>query len=331
MQTSEHTVGQGGIFQLPEDQEPVPGWALEVSPDMVGLRVDAFICARIPRLSRSRASRLRIVDMATHKRLKKSATVELGQRILAIRPIPDEHPDPHFAPRIIWEDEQWCVLDKPPTLATHPSASYFRRTISYWLRVNGYAHMQSVHRLDVETSGLLVCGKTADAVKQGSDAFANQEVEKRYLAILEGTVKQEKWTVNIPLGFDAESKVPIKMGRGTLIASTEFKVWGRAAGRTLVEACPRGGRQHQIRIHARLSGHALLGDKLYGPNEQFFMNRGSSLSNADLETLGHWRHALHAYYLSADFLPRKFEIKPPKDWFNIRGIPVSLLNAGAGM
>ena len=170
----EDELGSGGIFQLEEDDTPVPGWQLHVSPDMAGLRVDAFLCAGIPRLSRSRASRLRVVDLGSGRRLKKSHLVENEQRILAIRPVPDADAKLGEPPRIIWEDQMWCLIDKPPTLATHPSASYFKRTVSYWLRLNGYQHMQSVHRLDVETSGLLLCGKTPAAVKIGSEAFANQ-------------------------------------------------------------------------------------------------------------------------------------------------------------
>ena len=326
MYEEDHTLGHGGIFQLPEDTEPVPGWALDVSPDMVGLRVDAFICARIPRLSRSRASRLRVIDRTTQKRLKKSATVVLGQQILAIRPIPDQHPDPNWVPTIIWEDDSWCVLNKPPTLATHPSASYFRRTVSYWLRTQGYRHMQSVHRLDVETSGILVCGKSPQAVKTGSDAFAEQEVDKRYLALVEGVVDKDEWVAEMPLGFDPTSRVPIKMGVGSLSALTRFNVRARGKQRTLVEARPIGGRQHQIRVHASLSGHPLVGDKLYGPSESFFLNRTADLSSEDLLSLGHWRHALHAYRVSAEFLPHSLEILPPEDWSNIRGIPDVLLN-----
>ena len=102
MDETDLALGHGGIFQLPDEEEPLPGWHLEVSPDMVGLRVDAFICRRIPRLSRSRASRLRLIDLRTWRTLKKSAAVELGQQILAIRPIPDAHAKPSIPPELVW-------------------------------------------------------------------------------------------------------------------------------------------------------------------------------------------------------------------------------------
>ena len=190
--------------------------------------------------------------------------------------------------------------------------------------------MQSVHRLDVETSGLLVCGKHTHAVKLGSDAFAHQHVSKTYLALVEGLVTEDSWTAGHPLGFDPTSRVPIKMGVGDLSASTDFRVLARGRCRTLVEAYPKGGRQHQIRIHARLSGYPLVGDKLYGPDEKYFLERGAHLTPSDLAVLGHWHHALHAYRISAHFLPQPLEVPLPKDWFNIKGIPDLDLNIGHG-
>ncbi len=320
MQNVESDLGQGGIFQLPGEQTPVPGWLLQVPPDVKGVRVDAFVCARVPRLSRSRASRLRVYDHQSGRALKKSTLVVPGQFILAIRPVPDHDAKIDMFPSIVWEDEQWCMLNKPPGMATHPSASYFKRTVSYWLRSQGYEQMQSVHRLDVETSGLLLCAKTSDAVRIGSDAFAQHRIRKDYLAVIDANAPSEEWCVDTPLGFDKDSDIPIKMGPGHLSATTHFKVLKKGVRRTLVQATPKGGRQHQIRVHAQLGGTPLVGDKLYGPDERFFLNRRSPLTESDLETLGHWRHALHAYRLSASFLPQSFQTPVPKDWNEIRGL-----------
>lgn len=320
MDKTQSELGQGGIFQLPGESTPVPGWLLQVPPDLSGMRVDAFVCSRVPRLSRSRASRLRLFDHESGRILKKSTPIRPGQSVLAIRPIPDEDAQIITPPRVVWANDRWCVLNKPPMMATHPSASYFKRTVSYWLRCQGYQHMQSVHRLDVETSGLLLCGKTPEAVREGSEAFAAQTVQKDYLAVLNARAIHDEWRVNTPLGFDETSRVPIKMGLGGLSATTHFKVLKRGAHRTLVQATPEGGRQHQIRVHAQLCGMPLVGDKLYGPDERFFLNRRKSLTDSDLDVLGHWRHALHAYRLSASFLPQIFETSMPEDWNEIRGL-----------
>lgn len=320
MHKTESDLGQGGIFQLPGEQTPVPGWLLQVPPDSKGERVDSFVCTRVPRLSRSRAGRLRLYDHLSGRVLKKSTSVTPGQWILAIRPVPDQDAELRRFPHIIWENELWCLLNKPPGMATHPSASYFKRTVSYWLRCQGYQHMQSVHRLDVETSGLLLCAKTSDTVRIGSEAFAQQTVRKDYLAVLDAPAPAEHWHIDTPLGFDQDSDIPIKMGPGHLPATTHFKVLKKGLNRTLVQATPEGGRQHQIRVHAQLGGTPLVGDKLYGPNERFFLNRRTPMTELDLETLGHWRHALHAYRLSAGFLPQIFETGMPKDWNEIRGL-----------
>ena len=312
--------GHGGTFMLPGHDSPVPGWLLQVPPDQSGIRVDAFVCTRVPRLSRSRASRLTFLEHPSGKRLKKSSLVYPGQHILAIRPIPDSDAVIAFEPSVVWEDHDWCVLNKPPMMATHPSASYFKRTVTYWLRSHGYTQIQTAHRLDVETSGLLLCGKNPQVVRLASDAFAAQTVEKSYWAILDGVAPEDHWQVDTPLGFDTTSRIPIKMGIGTLTASTRFTVLAREARYSLVEACPHGGRQHQIRVHASLSGLPLVGDKLYGPDEEFFVHRHTKLDAKQLARLGHWRHALHSARISATFLPKVFEVGPPRDWFEIKGI-----------
>ncbi|MGB0647823.1 MAG: RluA family pseudouridine synthase [Bradymonadia bacterium] len=320
MHETESEWGHGGAFMLPGHDSPVPGWLLQVPPDQSRIRVDAFVCARVPRLSRSRASRLTFLEHPSGKRLKKSALVSPGQHILAIRPIPDVDAVIAQKPAVLWENNEWCVINKPPMIATHPSASYFKRTVTYWLRTQGYTHIQTTHRLDVETSGLLLCGKTPEAVRLASDAFSSQTVEKSYLAILDGIASKDHWCVDTPLGFDETSRIPIKMGVGTLAASTRFEVLARGDCYSLVHARPHGGRQHQIRVHASLSGLPLVGDKLYGPDEDFFVHRHTELDAEKLARLGHWRHALHAMRLSTDFLPKVFEIGPPQDWFEIKGI-----------
>ena len=106
MHTPQSDLGQGGIFQLPGEKAPVPGWLLQVPPDLKGERVDTFVCTRVPRLSRSRASRLRLLDHQTGRSLKKSSLVTPGQWILAIRPVPDLDAQITMQPSIVWDDGQ---------------------------------------------------------------------------------------------------------------------------------------------------------------------------------------------------------------------------------
>ena len=138
-----------------------PGWLLVVDPSADGQRLDRFIASRLERVSRARASRLSVTDLDhPQTRLKKSSTVYDGQRLWVSRPIPDEG----LAlprPQIIFQDEQLLVLNKPAGLAVHPSASRFLTTVTYWLsQTDGLSDYTPAHRLDVETSGILICGRT---------------------------------------------------------------------------------------------------------------------------------------------------------------------------
>ncbi|MCA9547894.1 MAG: RluA family pseudouridine synthase, partial [Myxococcales bacterium] len=186
------------------------------------------------------------------------------------------------------------VLDKPAGLAVHPTAARFEATVTRWL-ARHHPEAEPVHRLDVETSGVLVCARHALAHRTLKAAFADRGVHKRYRAVVEGLPEADRWVVDTPLGFDAGSAVRLKMGPGDLPARTAFEVVRRGRRRALIAAEPLTGRQHQIRVHAQLSGHPLVGDKLYGPDERIFLaHLDGAVTPAMWAALGHPRHALHA-------------------------------------
>lgn len=277
---------------------PEAGWYLEVDPGSAGLRLDQFLSLRIQRLSRSRAAKLQVIDLdSTWRPLKKSTVLQAGQRLWARRPVPDAQARPP-APRVLYEDDELLVLDKPAGLATHPTASRFVATVSYWLKREGRAHAEPAHRLDVETSGLLLCGKGPEAIRLLKRAFAQQHIEKAYLAVVEGRPPEPRFSVRIPLGPDLLSAVRLKMGAGHLSAHTDFELRRAGAQRALLEARPVTGRQHQIRCHLALSGLPIVGDKLYGPDEQLFLkNLERPLNPQEVALLGSPRQALHAWQL----------------------------------
>ena len=277
-----------------------PGWLLEVEPGAGGQRLDRFLSARIPRLSRARAARLRAQDLAHPMRwLRKAHLVRVGQRLWVPRPAPERERGARSLqpPSIIANEGDLLVLNKPSGWAAHPTAAHYEETLTTWLRHQNLPH-EPAHRLDLETSGVLLCAAGA-LLSELRAAFRERQIKKRYLAVVEGRPPLERWEVDCPLGFDPESAVRIKMGRGELPAESRFRLCRSEGGRSLVEAEPLSGRQHQLRIHLSLSGFPIVGDKLYEPSEQYFLESlEGPLSEASIATLGHHRQALHAWRVS---------------------------------
>ena len=293
-----------------------PGWRLDVDEGSHKMRLDQFIAKKLERVSRSRASQLDVFDIDRELELKKSATVHQGQRIWVKRPFFEETP-PQINPSILEETDDFLVLNKPPFWSVHPTAHRFTHTITTWLKQQKI-WATPVHRLDHETSGLLLCAKNKQAENDLIDAFAQQKIQKTYLAIIEDIPIDFFWQNQTPLGFDPHSEVKIKMGKGNLSACTEFqlqKIYFNESLQkrfALIKAMPKSGRQHQIRAHLMLSGYALLGDKLYGKSEKFFLKSlEEPLSTEDFKILGHQRHCLHAFDLSFDWKDQYYRFECP--------------------
>ena len=215
------------------------------------------------------------------------------------------------------------VIDKPAGLPVHPSASYHRHTLTHLLRTRlGPGHgWELAHRIDRETSGVLVLGRRRGPEGPGSGvalkrAFLGRRVDKRYWALVFGELTEAQ-AITIPLGPAIGSQIRVKMGARSLadggleaativtpLAPGEFQ--GRPV--TLVEAAPRTGRQHQIRVHLALVGHPVVGDKLYGIDEVHFLDVAEGRRSLDDlgDQLGIRRHALHARALGIDH-PRSGE------------------------
>jgi 23S rRNA pseudouridine1911/1915/1917 synthase len=158
------------------------------------------------------------------------------------------------------------------------------------------------HRLDRETSGLVLFARNRSARAEISRQFEELAVRKSYLALVEGELDEGEGTIRLPLGRDPRSRVEIKKGvRKDLDgrpAVTAWRVRQRLSGRTLVELHPRTGRQHQLRAHLAAIGHPIVGDKLYhGGDDLFLRSLEGDLSPEDLASLGHDRQALHAWRL----------------------------------
>jgi 23S rRNA pseudouridine1911/1915/1917 synthase len=190
------------------------------------------------------------------------------------RPAPEE-PDVPREVAVLAADESFYALDKPAGLPMHPTARYHYATLTAVLRERfPDEKLQVCHRLDRETSGVLLVARTRAAGPALKIAFARRRVKKSYLAIVHGHLDEER-AIDLPLGL-AGGAVRIKMAvrpveEGGLPARTRVVPRRALAGYTLVEAFPETGRQHQIRAHLDAIGFPIAGDKLY-PDERRFID-----------------------------------------------------------
>jgi 23S rRNA pseudouridine1911/1915/1917 synthase len=169
-----------------------------------------------------------------------------------------------------YEDQHLLVVAKPAGLVTHPteqrrSGTLVNRLLGMGLALSGAGgelRPGIVHRLDAGTSGLMIVAKTDAAHEALSSMLRRHQVNRRYLALVRGPVEHESFTVDAPLGRRSE-RVVVDRSEGRT-AETAFEVRERLDGLTLLEAAPRTGRTHQIRVHLQAIGHPIVGDKAYG-------------------------------------------------------------------
>ena len=275
---------------------PVPG-------ECWGWRLDHFLKRRIGRLSRTKIQGIirEQISFPDGRRARPSSVVRAGEIILLRRPAPVEPAVPRTF-SILYEDDAVLAIDKPAGLPMHTTAKFWRNTLTAVLRERYPEEpMQIAHRIDRETSGVLLVARTPNAASVLSSAFERREVQKTYLALVKGAPPDEGVIDQALALRDTKSRImmgPAPAGRG-LPAVTRFRVVRRFAAHALVEASPETGRQHQIRVHFALLGHPLVGDKLYGAGEALFMRAcDEGVTPELLEAFdGLPRHALHAHRL----------------------------------
>lgn len=293
---------------------PYIEFELEVGPGGEGQRLDRFLSQRFTRMSRTRVHKMlagggvrcRSSGESLHKN---SMRIRAGQVLVIRRPAPIE-PPVVLDYSILHRDPHLLVLDKPANLPVHPSARYHRHTLTALMRRRlGPGHgWEMAHRLDRETSGVMVFGRRHGSGPVLKGSFFRREVDKQYLALVHGRYEGAQM-IDVPLGSAKGSQILIKIGRreiddGGQLAQTEVEALTYAQHRgqpiTLVRCRPLTGRTHQIRVHMASIGHPLIGDKLYAASEQEFLDVvEGGRPVAELEArLGLWRHALHASSLS---------------------------------
>ena len=223
---------------------------------------------------------------------------------------PEERSEPPVdsAYRVVHGDDDLLVLDKPPNLPCHPAGRFFRHTLWALLQRDGMAPpIRFVHRLDRETSGLVLVAKSATAARRLGEQFESGRVEKVCLVIVEGRAP-EQFVAEGWLAPDPTSEVRKKLRlveadaqRGTALprVRTQFRRIGVTGSLSLLEARPATGRRHQIRASLCSLGLPVVGDKLYGVDESLYLRFiRDELSEADRTRLRIPRQALHATSLT---------------------------------
>jgi 23S rRNA pseudouridine1911/1915/1917 synthase len=227
---------------------------------------------------------------------------------------------------IIFEDGDLLVINKPAGLVCHPTKNGELSSLigRARLHLGDSTEPHLVNRLDRETSGVVVVAKNSVVAGELGKILESRAIEKEYLAIVHGHLREDHGLIDAPLGKDEASRVVIKdcVRPGGATAQTEFFVGRRFAREeknfTLLRIVPRTGRKHQIRIHLAHIGHAIVGDKLYGGDEDLYLalieNR---LTEAQRATLIFENHALHARAVKFFWRGKITEFFcEPESWFS---------------
>jgi len=268
----------------------------------MGWRLDRALAAVVPTLSRERLKALirNGAVEAQGKAIRDPATKVRGDEYLSIA-VPEPTPA-HNAPQdipltIVFEDEYLLVVDKPAGLVVHPAAGNLDGTLvnallhhcaGHLSGIGGVARPGIVHRIDKDTSGLLVVAKTDVAHEGLAKQFAAHSIDRRYLAIVSGIPQATHGSVDAPLARSAvnRKKIAIVEGKRGKRAVTHWKRLELLRDTALVECRLETGRTHQVRVHMASIGHPLVGDPVYGRS-------GKSIGKL-LKQLAFQRQALHA-------------------------------------
>ncbi len=244
--------------------------------DVRGERLDKFLAASQSDLSRARIAGLVAgghvkVDGAIVKashRLRGGETVEMQ-----VLPPPPAGVSPQDIPlSVVYEDDDILVIDKPAGMVVHPAPGHRRDTVANALlamlpgigEVGDGQRPGIVHRLDMDTSGLMVAAKNPRAHRTISAQIKGRSVLKGYTALVKGDMDPPEGVIRAQIGRDRRNRKRMAVVEDGREAETSYRVVERTSGCTLVEVFPRTGRTHQIRVHLSALGHPIVGDALYG-------------------------------------------------------------------
>jgi 23S rRNA pseudouridine1911/1915/1917 synthase len=243
-------------------------------------RVDKYVAGELPSLSRSQVQSLIALGLVTvnGSEIKPSQRVEPRDVIEVIVPAaPEARLMPERIPlRVVYEDDELVVVDKPPGLVVHPAPGHESGTLVNALlaRYPGLPMDEDgrpgiVHRLDKDTSGLILVARSEEVRRNLQAQFKAGEVLKVYLSLVEGNVEPKNGIIDAAIGRDTKNRKRMAVvRRGGRPAVTEYRVMEQLEGCSLLELRPRTGRTHQVRVHLAFIGHPVVGDRVYGRRKQ---------------------------------------------------------------
>ena len=269
---------------------------LNVDEAADGVRIDKFLSDTLTEYSRSFIQKIIKDDLvlANDKHVKSNYKVAAGDVLNITVP---ECKTPEIEPEnipldIIYEDDDIIVVNKPKGMVVHPAAGHYSGTLVNALMyhckdnlsgINGVSRPGIVHRLDKDTSGLLIVAKNDKAHVNMSEQIKNHEVKKTYIALVRGVVKENQATIDMPIGRSNSDRKKMAVTKTGKNAVTHIKVLKRYDKYTLLEVNIETGRTHQIRVHLSYIGYPIIGDCVYSNGKNEFGVVGQCLHAKCLE------------------------------------------------
>ncbi len=262
-----------------------------VAPEEAGVRIDRYLSDQCQDISRSYLQKLLKEQsvLVEEKPVKSNYKVNAGDRISLTLP---EIREPEIMPEeipldIVYEDKDIILINKPKGMVVHPAAGHYSGTLVNGLMshcrselsgINGVMRPGIVHRIDMDTTGVLIVCKNDMAHNSISEQLKEHSITRKYAAIAHGVIKDDEGTINAPIGRHPidRKKMSINEKNGRE-AVTHYRVLERFRQFTYIECQLETGRTHQIRVHMASIGHPLLGDSVYGPAKCPFRLTGQTL------------------------------------------------------
>jgi len=251
--------------------------SIEIVCDSNAIRVDSYLSKKLDRLSRTYIKQL-ITEgniLVNNKSIKPNHQLKINDKITIILPeVKDTNIKPQDIPiDIIYEDADIVVVNKKKGMVVHPAPGNPDGTLVNALLylykdglsiINGENRPGIVHRIDKDTSGILVVAKSDRALQGLAKLFKEHDIKREYIALVYGVIAENAGSINAPIGRDPKYRKKMAVNtRNGKRAFTKFEVLKRYNGYTLIKATLETGRTHQIRVHMKYIGHILVGDELY--------------------------------------------------------------------